>query len=340
MLKDRNLKGKDLKDKTLLKFLKTPTMSDKGFKNQIGKNTDTKPFNPTGQCQPGGLFFTDMKHMYRYMSYGAWIAMIELEDEEEVYQEPCETKYKAHAIIITNIIHVKDSFLFEDMNATLKTVTNYGLALEYIKNQTPEICLVAVKENGWALKFVNQQTPDICLAAVKENGWALKFVNQQTLEVCLAAVAQNGHALEYVNQQTPDVCLTAVKTHGCALEHVQKQTPEICWAAVKQDGWALECVQKQTPEICWAAVTRNEYDLEFGWALEYVQKQTPEICWAAVRQNAWALYLVKEQPPKICWVAVTQYGYASVFMKDESMIPRKRTLIEAEVNQKTKRLCV
>ena len=132
MLKGRNLKGKDLKDKTLLKFLKTPTMSDRGFEYQIGKNTDKLPLNPTGQCQPGGLFFTDMENMYRYMSYGAWIAMIELNDEEDVYQEPCGTKYKAHTIIITSIIHVKDSFFFEDMNATLKT------APEYIKINPPK----------------------------------------------------------------------------------------------------------------------------------------------------------------------------------------------------------
>ena len=39
------------------------------------------------------------------------------------------------------------------------------------KNQTPDICLAAVKQDGYALQYVKEQTPDICLAAVKQNGW-------------------------------------------------------------------------------------------------------------------------------------------------------------------------
>src|SRR5438309_1502320 len=33
------------------------------FKYQIGLNVDTIPFNPTDECKPGGLYFTDDKHI-------------------------------------------------------------------------------------------------------------------------------------------------------------------------------------------------------------------------------------------------------------------------------------
>ena len=36
-------------------------------------------------------------------------------------------------------------------------------ALEYVKNQTEEICLKTVKRNGHTLKYVKDQTEQICL---------------------------------------------------------------------------------------------------------------------------------------------------------------------------------
>ena len=36
--------------------------------------------------------------------------------------------------------------------------------------------LEAVKQNGFALQYVKEQTEEICLEAVKQDGYALKFV--------------------------------------------------------------------------------------------------------------------------------------------------------------------
>ncbi len=51
-------------------------------------------------------------------------------------------------------------FLFEDADEdekeALEQVTQDGFALEYVKKQTPEICLAAVKENSIAIQFVKK----------------------------------------------------------------------------------------------------------------------------------------------------------------------------------------
>ena len=54
-----------------------------------------------------------------------------------------------------------------------------GLNLQYINNQTEEICLAAVKQNGYALEFIKNQTEEICLAAIKRDADALKFVSSE-----------------------------------------------------------------------------------------------------------------------------------------------------------------
>ena len=50
-----------------------------------------------------------------------------------------------------------------------------------------------------ALRFVKEQTAEICLAAVKQNSWTLQFVEDQTEEICLEAVRQDNNVINFVN---------------------------------------------------------------------------------------------------------------------------------------------
>jgi hypothetical protein len=87
-----------------------------------------------------------------------------------------------------NINNYKKEYdvLSEKCNLTgkeaLRAVRQDGYALQYVKIQTPEICLEAVIQNGDALQFVNIQTPEICLEAVKQYGYALKYVNENIFD--------------------------------------------------------------------------------------------------------------------------------------------------------------
>jgi len=69
-----------------------------------------------------------------------------------------------------------------------------------IISYTEEEAIRKVKENGYLLQYVRKQTPEICMAAVKENGYLLQYVREQTPEICMAAVKQNGVALHYVDK--------------------------------------------------------------------------------------------------------------------------------------------
>lgn len=58
----------------------------------------------------------------------------------------------------------------------LKKVTQNGYALEFVKIQTPELCLTPVKQDRMTLKFIKKQTSGICIESVTKNGSALQFV--------------------------------------------------------------------------------------------------------------------------------------------------------------------
>jgi hypothetical protein len=38
---------------------------------------------------------------------------------------------------------------------------------------------------------VKEQTPELCLAALKINGWTLEYINDKTIELCREAIKQN-----------------------------------------------------------------------------------------------------------------------------------------------------
>ena len=69
----------------------------------------------------------------------------------------------------------------------LEMVKKDSMQLEFVKNQTPEICLAAVQQSAYALVYVKEQTPELCSVAIRQNSDALKFVRNKTPEIRLAA---------------------------------------------------------------------------------------------------------------------------------------------------------
>lgn len=221
----------------------------------IGLNQDTEPFNPTGSCEPGGLYFTDLDNLGSFYNYGDMIAVIKLCEDSKVYQDPEGDKWKTDKFIIERIESMDGYWTNEKF--CLSAVKKNGWGLEYVENQTEEICLIAVKQNYHALQFVKDQTDAICTAALKKDGWALEYVNDQTERKCLLAVKKNHNALQFVERQTDAICLSAVKANGMALEFVQDKTNAICMEAVKQNSHSLEYVKKKTDALRLEAVKQD-----------------------------------------------------------------------------------
>ena len=110
----------------------------------------------------------------------------------------------------------------------LAAMEQYGHALEYVKDQTPEICLAAVKENGLALKYVKDQTPEICMAAVTQNGYALEYVQDQTPEICLIALKGNINSANFLKAPLDDEVLRYLVENNIKFDKrlIKKNIPE------------------------------------------------------------------------------------------------------------------
>jgi hypothetical protein len=66
------------------------------YKFTEGLNTDPLPWNPDANCEPGGFYFSDAKHICEYLEYGPWICEVKIPKDTKVIKG--ENKYKAHQI--------------------------------------------------------------------------------------------------------------------------------------------------------------------------------------------------------------------------------------------------
>jgi hypothetical protein len=266
-----------------IEFVKLTSESEvhNGFQFRTGLNVDIIPFDPSGSCKIGGLYFcrkTDLHLWTKYRSIRmVHVREVIIPDDAQVYDEI--NKLKCDKFILGQKSLISDLKLWSDKNFLLSMLPMNTDGLKYVQNV--EFLLYLVRHtNPRILSCFNEQ---MRMEVIKQNGMFLQFVTQ-TPELCMEAVKQNGMALRYVKKQTPEICLVAVKQDGQALKYVNEQTEKICLGAIKQDGRALKYVNvnEQTEEICLWAV-KQYYDL-----LQHVNKKTPLIC-AVANQQGWTV---------------------------------------------------
>lgn len=260
--------------KTYYKVLRQD-LTHHGFKYQLGLNVDTVPFNPTGSCQLGGLYFTDKENLHEFLQYGNLIADIRIPKDAKVYQDPDKYKWKADKIEIMSITPRCFHSIFNTYEYWLGVVQKNGNALEFtpeeFKNQY--ICLAAVQQCGYAMDFVPQKfkTKVLYKIAVQDSGYYLMNVPEELKDrnLCLIAVQQNGEALQFVppNLRDYELCSKAVEQIGIAFLDVPDEIKDeyICMRAVQQIGRMLCYVPEQlkTKQICMAAVRQCKKIIKF-----------------------------------------------------------------------------
>ena len=89
----------------------------------------------------------------------------------------------------------------EECLKRIKCCISSPYELQYMTNQTEEICLIACEREGDALQYVHNQTEKICLTAIHDDPYALQYVKEQTEKICLAAIEQDQTVLEFVDDK-------------------------------------------------------------------------------------------------------------------------------------------
>ena len=71
-----------------------------GMQYETGLNIDILPFEPSGSCTPGGIYFA-REDIFSFILHGDWIREVRLPKGEQVYKNPGKPeKWKAHRVIL------------------------------------------------------------------------------------------------------------------------------------------------------------------------------------------------------------------------------------------------
>ena len=174
---------------TYYKLLK-PDLRHYGFTYTEGLNVLKQPFNPDSMCGEGGLYFSDLDNIFKWLYIYDYnpdllIACVCLpEDAQIVFIDTYgRKKYKSNKILLSNIQRL-DNLISSDKDICIKAVKQNGSIFKYVKEQTEKMCMEAVKQNGYVLKYVKNKTEDICIQAVKQDRFALRYVDSCFYDIC------------------------------------------------------------------------------------------------------------------------------------------------------------
>ena len=71
-----------------------------GLKYKTGLNIDPKPWNPSGNCEEGGIYFSREDILF-FLDYGPWIRKVTIPTNIPIYTNPgLPVKFKAHRVIL------------------------------------------------------------------------------------------------------------------------------------------------------------------------------------------------------------------------------------------------
>ncbi len=238
-------------------------LTHKGFKYALGLNVDHLPFNPSGTCEPGGLYYTTAEYIPAFLSYGTLVA--EVEPKGQIYADPKNDtvkypddkpkKWKTDKLFIHSIRSIK----------------------EWLSAQNESVQLSAVKGNAFNIERIENPSEAVQLAAVLRYGDSLHCITNPTYTVQLAAVKTSGHAIKYVKAPTEELKLAAVQQNAHAIRHIDNPSNEIKLAAVNKDSWCIEFIKDPTEEMQLIAVNKS-YNL-----FRYIENPTELVLQTAKR---------------------------------------------------------
>jgi len=96
-----------------MRYWKVTNQEEKhhGLQHHDGLVIDPIPFNPSGSCAPGGIYYADEDHICEFLGYGPWVREVIVPDDARTYADPEGNKFKSDRVILGEKIPVEDFLL-------------------------------------------------------------------------------------------------------------------------------------------------------------------------------------------------------------------------------------
>jgi hypothetical protein len=233
------------------------------FQYKEGLNVDILPFNYDTICGAGGLYFTTIEHVYKFLEYGPYIADVEIPEDAQVVH--LNDKSKADKIIITNIrrwenvLNIHDAVIANHVNIIFITnqteelhslVDKCGcIAFKYCNNPSPISQLNAVNANSNNIRHIANPSEEVKRVAITNNPATLRYITNPSIENIMDCLNLDGKSITYVKNPSYDMYVAAVKQNGCAIRYIKDPSEELQILAVKQNSQAYDYIKNPSNKV-------------------------------------------------------------------------------------------
>ena len=155
------------------------------------------------------------------------------------------------------IQYVKDHPDADD--ALLKTLVSYNpYTIQYIKNPSRELQLIAANKNIVLFKYVQDPPPELQLKAVSANGEYIQYIDNPSHQVQMTAVKKDAGALKYIANPSHHVQMAAVTNNGNAIAIIDNPSLDLQMAAVKSYPDSINRIKNPAPQVIALANTLRQ----------------------------------------------------------------------------------
>jgi hypothetical protein len=120
----------------------------RGMKYKTGLNVDILPFNPSGDCEPGGIYFA-REDILAFLYYGHWIRKVTLPEDAQIYENIGEQKkWKADKIILGKPKRITAKVVERLIKEGADINADHGCALHWASENGHTEIVKLLLENG------------------------------------------------------------------------------------------------------------------------------------------------------------------------------------------------
>jgi hypothetical protein len=140
----------------------------------------------------------------------------------------------------------------------IKSLEKNGSNIRYIKNQTPELQMVAVEKEPRYIRHIKNPTPEVQMYAVEDNPSNIFDIENPTPQVQMYVVKKNPFYVHYIQNPTDDVQDYILKNHKKYIFHIKNPNDKIKplldleeyqMYAVKINPFYIKDIKNPTPQV-------------------------------------------------------------------------------------------
>ena len=211
-----------------------------GFQYKAGKNEDDLPFNPSGECKSGGLYFTEKTFADMYFKYGDHVRLVKILPDSEIYVE--YFKYK------TNKLELGKAYTFCEFFETFFTKEEllYILKCDYknIKYFSEKLITQEILKFLMNLDIVDKfdsipsfiLTRKFCEDSINlyNNFNFIGYIPEKsiTISICLNQIKNNAKNFTYIPAKflTHEMVISCIETNNNCFEYIPENllSKDVC----------------------------------------------------------------------------------------------------------------